>query len=53
MSKRIKVKAIHKKELSSHDLALVFLLMAKRHVEEKRQREAAERAQQREAPHGA
>jgi hypothetical protein len=45
MTKRIKVKAIAKQELSSEELALVFLLMAKRHVREKREREARECAE--------
>jgi len=44
MTKRIRVKAIQKKALGSDDLALVFLLMAKARVQEKREREARKRA---------
>lgn len=49
MTKRIKVKPIHK-EPNSEELALVFLLMAKRRVQEKREREARERARRKEVP---
>lgn len=48
MTRRIKAKAIKKKDLSSEEMALVFLLLAKASVQEKREREAQEQAERRE-----
>jgi hypothetical protein len=46
-SRRIKVKGIRKSEIDTEQLALVYWLMAKRQLREKRGREAAERAKRR------
>jgi len=45
--KRIKVRGIRKKEIDTDQLALVYWLMAKRAVEDKRQRESEEKRQRR------
>ena len=45
MSKRIKIKAIRKREVSSQDLALVYWLQAKRILRERREQEAREKAE--------
>jgi hypothetical protein len=42
--KRIKVKGIRRAEIDTDQLALVYWLLAKRAVEEKRQREAEDKA---------
>ena len=46
--RRIKVRGIRKDEIDIDKLALAYWLMAKRAVEEKRQREAEEKAKRRE-----
>jgi hypothetical protein len=44
MARRIKVRGVRREELGSSDkIAFVFWMMAKRQVEEKRQREQQER----------
>ncbi len=45
--RRIKVRGIRKEEIDSDQLALVYWLMAKRAVEEKRQRDAEHRRRRR------
>ncbi len=45
--RRIKVRGIRKEEIDSDQLALVYWLMAKRAVEEKRQRDAEARRRRR------
>ncbi len=46
--RRIKVRGIQRHEIDIDKLALAYWLMAKRAVEEKRQREAEEKAKRRE-----
>ena len=46
-SGRIKVRGIRRAEIDADKLALAYWLMAKRAVEDKRAREAAERANRR------
>ena len=46
--RRIKVRGIRRDEIDIDKLALAYWLMAKRAVEEKRQREAEEKAKRRE-----
>ena len=46
--RRIKVRGIQRGEIDIDKLALAYWLMAKRAVEEKRQREADEKAKRRE-----
>ena len=46
--RRIKVRGIQRDEIDIDKLALAYWLMAKRAVEEKRQREAEEKAKRRE-----
>ena len=43
MARRIKVRGVRREELDSEKIAFVFWMMAKRHVEEKRQRDQQER----------
>jgi hypothetical protein len=43
--RRIKVRGIRRQEIDTDQLALVYWLLAKRAVEEKRQREADEKKQ--------
>lgn len=45
---RVKVRGIRRKEIDTDQLALVYWLMAKRAVEEKRKREAEEKKLRRE-----
>ena len=47
-TRRIKVKGIKRDEIDTEQLALVYWLMAKRQLREKREREAQEKAQRRE-----
>jgi len=47
MRKRITVKAIRKREVSSQDLALVYWLQAKRILRERREQEEREKAERR------
>lgn len=49
MSKRIKVRGIRKEEIDTDQLALVYWLMAKRAVDDKRAREAEDKRQRRDA----
>jgi hypothetical protein len=51
--KRIKVRGIRKDEVDTDQLALVYWLMAKRAVEEKRQREREAKKRRRTAEEGA
>jgi hypothetical protein len=51
--KRIKVRGIRKDEIDTDQLALVYWLMAKRAVEEKRQREREDKKRRRTAEEGA
>jgi hypothetical protein len=51
--KRIKVRGIRKDEVDTDQLALVYWLMAKRAVEEKRQREREDKKRRRTAEEGA
>lgn len=46
-TRRIKVRGIRRDEIDTDKLALAYWLMAKRAVEEKREREAAEKAERR------
>jgi hypothetical protein len=46
--RRIKVRGIRRVEIDTDKLALAYWLMAKRAVEEKREREAKEKAKRRE-----
>ncbi len=43
MQRRIRVKGVRREEIDSEQLALVYYLMGKRLVQEKRQREERER----------
>ncbi len=43
MQRRIRVKGVRREEIDSEQLALVYYLMGKRLVQEKRQRAEAER----------
>jgi hypothetical protein len=47
-TRRIKVKGIKKDEIDTEQLALVYWLMAKRQLREKREHEAQEKAKRRE-----
>jgi hypothetical protein len=47
-TRRIKVKGIKRDEIDTEQLALIYWLMAKRVLREKREREARERAKRRE-----
>lgn len=49
MSKRIKVKGIRRTEFDRDALAFVFFTLAKRQVQERREREAKERDARKEA----
>jgi hypothetical protein len=51
-SKRIKVKAIRRREIDSEQLALVYWLQAKRILRERREQEARERARRAERVDG-
>lgn len=46
--RRVRVKGIKKDEIDTEQLALVYWLMAKRQLREKREREAQEKAKRRE-----
>jgi hypothetical protein len=46
--RRIKVRGVRKREISTEELALVYWLHAKRTVRERREREAQEKAKRRE-----
>lgn len=48
MARRIRVKGVRKTEIDTEQLALVYWLMAKRQLREKREREAAEKKKRRE-----
>lgn len=52
MTRRIKVRGIRKEEIDSEQLALVYWLMAKRAVEEKRERDLADKRRRRAAATG-
>ena len=45
MSKRIIVKSVPKREVSSQDLAFVYWLQTKRRLRERREQEAREKAE--------
>lgn len=45
--KRIKVRGVRREEIDTDKLALAYWLMAKRAVDDKRQREADDKAQRR------
>ena len=45
--RRIKVKGVRKEEIDSEKMAMIFWIMAKRQVEEKRAREQEQRDEQR------
>jgi hypothetical protein len=47
-TRRIRVKGIKKDEIDTEQLALIYWLMAKRQLKEKREREAQEKAKRRE-----
>jgi hypothetical protein len=47
-SKRIKVKGVRRDEIDTEQLALIYWLLAKRSLREKRAREAQEKAKRRE-----
>ena len=48
MARRIKVKGVRKSEIDTEQLALIYWLMAKRQLREKREREAQEKTKHRE-----
>jgi hypothetical protein len=47
MARRIKVKGVRRSEIDSEQLALIYWMMAKRVVRERREREAQEKAKRR------
>jgi hypothetical protein len=47
-TRRITVRGIKREVISTEDLALIYWLMAKRQLREKREREAQEKAKRRE-----
>ncbi len=49
MTKRIVVKGVRKREISTDDLAYAYYLMGKQLVREKREKEAAEKAKREQA----
>ncbi len=49
MGKRITIKGVRRKELDYDAISYVLFVMAKRQVEERRRREAGEKAKRREA----
>jgi hypothetical protein len=49
VAKRIKIKAVHRQEIDTEQLALIYWLQAKRVLRERREREALEKAKRREA----
>ena len=48
MGKRISIKGVRRKELDYDAISYVLFVMAKRQVQERRERQAAERAKRRE-----
>lgn len=50
-SKRIKVKGVKKREVSTDDLAYIYYLMGKAALRERREREAQAKAKRREGKH--
>jgi hypothetical protein len=48
MARRIKVKGVRKSEIDTEQLALIYWLMAKRQLRERREREVQAKAKRRE-----